>query len=67
MRVVCRGPKIQIFLNGEQTVDYTETDDVDPAPRRDRAADPQWRAKRSLVPQHSHPPALVASERAGSE
>ena len=30
MRVVCRGPKIQIFLNGEQTVDYTETDDSIP-------------------------------------
>jgi hypothetical protein len=30
IRVVCRGPKIQIFLNGELTVDYTETDDSIP-------------------------------------
>lgn len=25
-RVICRGPKIEIYLNGEKTVDYTETD-----------------------------------------
>ncbi len=30
IRVVCRGPKIQIFLNGEKTVDYTEEDDAIP-------------------------------------
>ena len=27
MRVVCKGPRIQIFVNGERTVDYTETDE----------------------------------------
>jgi len=26
IRVVCKGPRIQIFVNGEQTVDYTESD-----------------------------------------
>jgi hypothetical protein len=26
IRVVCRGAQIQIFVNGQQTVDYTETD-----------------------------------------
>ncbi|TWU02150.1 3-keto-disaccharide hydrolase [Stieleria varia] len=26
IRVVAKGPKIQIFLNGQQTVDYTETE-----------------------------------------
>lgn len=30
MRVICRGPHIQIFVNGEKTVDYTETDDSIP-------------------------------------
>ena len=30
IRVVCRGPKIEIFLNGEKTVDYTEDDDTIP-------------------------------------
>ena len=30
IRVICRGPKIQIFLNGEQTVDYTEEDESMP-------------------------------------
>lgn len=25
-RVICRGARIQIYLNGEKTVDYTETD-----------------------------------------
>jgi hypothetical protein len=27
LRVVCRGKRIQIYLNGEQTVDYVESDD----------------------------------------
>ncbi len=27
MRILCEGPRIQIFLNGQRTVDYTETDD----------------------------------------
>ena len=27
MRVICEGPRIQIFINGTQTVDYTEEDD----------------------------------------
>lgn len=27
IRILCEGPRIQIFLNGEKTVDYTETDD----------------------------------------
>lgn len=27
LRIRCQGPRIQIFLNGQQTVDYTETDD----------------------------------------
>jgi hypothetical protein len=27
MRIVCRGPRIQISLNGTQTVDYIETED----------------------------------------
>lgn len=27
MRIRCEGPRIQIWLNGKQTVDYTETDD----------------------------------------
>lgn len=26
MRVICEGPRIQVFVNGERTVDYTETD-----------------------------------------
>ncbi len=26
IRVICQGPRIQIFVNGQQTVDYTETD-----------------------------------------
>ncbi len=26
IRVVCEGPRIQIFVNGERTVDYTEAD-----------------------------------------
>ena len=26
IRVICRGPRIQIFVNGHQTVDYTERD-----------------------------------------
>jgi hypothetical protein len=26
MRVICKGSRIQIFINGERTVDYTETD-----------------------------------------
>jgi len=26
VRVICRGPRIQIFINGKRTVDYTETD-----------------------------------------
>ena len=27
LRVICEGPRIQIFVNGKQTVDYTETDE----------------------------------------
>lgn len=27
MRVICNGARIQIFVNGHQTVDYTETDE----------------------------------------
>ena len=30
MRVVCKGPHIQIFVNGEKTVDYTEDDESIP-------------------------------------
>ena len=30
MRVICKGPRIQIFVNGERTVDYTEMDDSIP-------------------------------------
>ena len=30
IRVRCEGPRIQIFINGVQTVDYTETDDAIP-------------------------------------
>lgn len=30
MRLICQGPRIQIFVNGVQTVDYTETDDSIP-------------------------------------
>jgi hypothetical protein len=30
MRVICRGAHIQIFVNGVQTVDYTETDESIP-------------------------------------
>ena len=26
MRVICDGPRIRVFVNGKQTVDYTETD-----------------------------------------
>ena len=26
IRVICKGPRIRIFVNGEQTVDYTEDD-----------------------------------------
>jgi hypothetical protein len=26
LRIVCRGPRLQIFLNGKPTVDYTEAD-----------------------------------------
>jgi hypothetical protein len=26
MRILCQGPRIQIFVNGQQTVDYTEAD-----------------------------------------
>lgn len=25
MRVICKGPRVQVFVNGERTVDYTET------------------------------------------
>ncbi|GAA5510634.1 DUF1080 domain-containing protein [Novipirellula caenicola] len=28
IRIRCEGPRIQIFINGVQTVDYTETDDT---------------------------------------
>ncbi|EMI19609.1 secreted protein containing DUF1080 [Rhodopirellula maiorica SM1] len=28
IRIRCEGPRIQIFINGVQTVDYTETDDA---------------------------------------
>ena len=31
LRVICKGKNIQVFLNGEKTVDYTETDDDIPA------------------------------------
>jgi hypothetical protein len=31
LRIVCQGNHVQIFLNGQQTVDYTETDDSIPA------------------------------------
>ena len=27
MRVICKGPRVQIFVNGERTVDYTEMDE----------------------------------------
>lgn len=27
LRVICEGPRIQIFVNGKQTVDYAETDE----------------------------------------
>jgi hypothetical protein len=30
MRLICRGPRIQIFVNGTQTIDYVETDDTIP-------------------------------------
>ena len=30
LRVVCKGPKIQIFVNGKKTVDYTEPNDEIP-------------------------------------
>ena len=30
MRVICKGAHIQIFVNGQQTVDYTETDESIP-------------------------------------
>jgi hypothetical protein len=30
MKVICKGPHIQIFVNGQRTVDYTETDDSIP-------------------------------------
>lgn len=30
MRVICKGPRVQIFVNGERTVDYTEMDDAIP-------------------------------------
>ena len=30
IKVICRGPRIQIFVNGKQTVDYTETDESIP-------------------------------------
>ncbi|TWU26619.1 hypothetical protein Pla52o_04720 [Novipirellula galeiformis] len=30
IRIRCQGPRIQIFVNGVQTVDYTETDDQIP-------------------------------------
>ncbi len=30
MRVICQGSRIQIFVNGERTVDYTETDESIP-------------------------------------
>ena len=26
IKVICKGPHIQIFVNGQQTVDYTEQD-----------------------------------------
>lgn len=31
IKVICEGPRIQIFVNGKQTVDYTETDKQIPA------------------------------------
>jgi len=30
MRVICEGPRIQIFINGRQTIDYLEADDSIP-------------------------------------
>lgn len=30
MRVICRGPRVEVFLNGQRTVDYTETEDSIP-------------------------------------
>jgi Domain of Unknown Function (DUF1080) len=30
MRLICQGPRIQVFVNDVQTVDYTETDDSIP-------------------------------------
>lgn len=30
IRLLCQGPRIQIFVNGKRTVDYTETDDAIP-------------------------------------
>ncbi len=30
MRVICKGSRVQIFVNGERTVDYTEMDDAIP-------------------------------------
>ncbi len=30
IRVICRGPKIEIYLNGTKTVDYTESDPAIP-------------------------------------
>lgn len=30
MRIRCEGPRVQIFVNGERTVDFTETDDSIP-------------------------------------
>ena len=30
LRVICRGNRVQIFLNGQPTVDYTEQDESIP-------------------------------------
>ena len=52
--VRCAGPRIQIVLNGEKTVDYTESRHRDPAGRPDRAPDPRRLQSGDFLPQPHH-------------
>ena len=55
----CEGRRIVAFINGAQTIDYTEPDDVDSAARTDRAAGARRRQGAGLVPEDPRPPAAL--------
>ena len=45
-RIRCEGPRIQLWVNGVQTVDYTETEPNIAQDGQDRGADPRRRQGR---------------------